>query len=67
MLSMPDAETRLKELNARRKPLAERFERDPTAIHLAVQIKVLDDQIAEFTRQIRDNRKNQKPRLAVTE
>ena len=32
----------------------ERFERNPAEIHLALELKMIDDQIAECNQQIRD-------------
>jgi hypothetical protein len=57
ILPVQGAETILKELTRQRNSLAGRFEKNPTATLLALEIKAIDDQIAEFTRQIRDNKK----------
>ncbi len=45
-------------LRARRKPLFERYERNPNDNRLAVEIKELDDEIAECSLQIERNRKS---------
>lgn len=46
--SAPDSEKiRLRELKAKRKALWRRFEENPNEIHLAAQLKVIDDQIAQ--------------------
>jgi hypothetical protein len=60
MPSAPGIETQLRELTGRRKPLAERFEKNPTAIRLALEIKVIDDQIAECNRQIQAGKTSRK-------
>jgi hypothetical protein len=60
MLPASQAQAKLRELTDRRKPLAERFEHHPEAIHLALEIKAIDDQIAECNRQIQAERKRQK-------
>ncbi len=48
------------ELTGKRKPLSEQFERNPDDTHLALELKVIDDQIAECHRQIQGNRSKQK-------
>jgi hypothetical protein len=37
-------------LKAKRDQLFERFSKNPRDIHLAAEIRLLDDQLAEFTR-----------------
>jgi hypothetical protein len=49
---------KIQELRAKREPLFERFVNNPSEIHLAVEIKVIDDQIAECTHHIRLKRNN---------
>jgi len=44
-------------LRARRKPLFERYEKNPNDRRLALEIKEIDDQIAECNQQIEQNRK----------
>jgi hypothetical protein len=44
-------------LRARRKPLFARYEKTPNDNRLALEIKEIDDQIAECDRQIGQNRK----------
>jgi hypothetical protein len=44
-------------LRARRKPLFERYEKNPNDCRLALEIKEIDDQIAECNQQIEQNRK----------
>jgi hypothetical protein len=39
-------------LKAKRQQLFERFSKNPRDIHLAVEIKLLDDQLAELTPQL---------------
>ncbi len=51
---MPSAlETSLEELKAERRPLVEEFNQNPQRLHLAIQIKSIDDQIADCTQAIR--------------
>jgi hypothetical protein len=52
---MPDKKR--EELRARRVPLFQRFENDPNQIHLALEIKIIDDQIAECNHLIQQQRK----------
>jgi len=40
-------ELRLRELRAKRKTLWKRFEENPSEIHLAAKLKIIDDQIAQ--------------------
>ena len=40
-------EKKLQELKAEREPLFQRFSNNPNEIHLAIEIKLIDDQIAE--------------------
>jgi len=63
MLLSADVESlriRVHELTGKRKPLSEQFERNPDDTHLALELKVIDDQIAECHRQIQGNRSKQK-------
>ena len=48
-------------LRARRKPLFEQYEKNPNDNRLAMEIKEIDDQIAECNRQIELNRKPRAP------
>lgn len=41
------------DLIAQRRPLAERFEKNPHHLHLALEIKAIDDRIAECDHTIR--------------
>ena len=43
---------RREDLKHRRTPLFRRYERSPNDLRLALEIKILDDQIAECTQQI---------------
>jgi hypothetical protein len=43
---------RREDLKRRRTPLFRRYERSPNDLRLALEIKILDDQIAECTQQI---------------
>ncbi len=61
MLPASDSKkTRLEELTGRRKVLSERFENNPNDTHLALEIKIIDDQIAEFIQQIQADRRKRK-------
>ena len=44
------------ELRTRRRPLFERYEKNPNDFHLALEIKQIDDQIAECTKQMVEER-----------
>ena len=44
----------------RRRPLFARLQSDPNATYLAIEIKAIDDQIAECNRQIQEDRKKAK-------
>lgn len=50
---------RLQELTMQRKPLSERFKGNPKDTHLALELKIIDDQIAECNQQIQDYRRKQ--------
>jgi hypothetical protein len=57
----PDSqEIRLQELKGKRKPLRERFEDNPNETHLALEIKIIDDQITECNQQIHHTRRSSK-------
>ena len=43
----------LEDLRSKRKPLWERFQDNPAETCLALELKVIDDQIAEYKQQIR--------------
>jgi hypothetical protein len=61
MLPAPSSqEIRLRELRDKRKPLSERFENNPDDTHLALELKIIDDQIAECTQEIQGDRRKQK-------
>jgi hypothetical protein len=47
------ASGKLEELIIRRKSLFEEFENNPQRLHLSLEIKFIDDQIAECNEQIR--------------
>jgi len=56
MLSAQEVQKKRKqELTDQRKALCEEFEHHPTEIHLALELKIIDDQIAECHQQIRDS------------
>jgi hypothetical protein len=49
-------EKKREELMARREPLAREFEKHPNRVHIAIEIKAIDDQIAECTHLIKQKR-----------
>ena len=58
MLATSDLRKRKLELKAMRKPLFERYEQNPNNTSLVLEIKIVDDQIAECTKQIERERMN---------
>jgi hypothetical protein len=50
-------EKRREEVRVRRESLFQRFEKNPDQMHLALKIRVIDDQIAECTHLIKQKRK----------
>ncbi len=54
-----DARTKRDGLKTKRKVLFERFLKSPLDIHLALEIKLIDDQVAECTSQIRRQRETE--------
>jgi hypothetical protein len=59
----PDSDSlkvRVDELNGKRKPLSEQFERNPENTGLALELKIIDDQIAECNQQIQADRRKRK-------
>ena len=52
--------TRVEELAGKRKPLSDKFEKNPNDTHLALELKIIDNQIAEYNQQIQMDRKKQK-------
>jgi hypothetical protein len=52
MASAADPKTRIEALRAKRKPLFEELEKDPRKIDLCLEIKVIDDQIAEYSQEM---------------
>jgi hypothetical protein len=53
-------ERKLRELRGRRKPLSDRFEKNPCDTHLALELKLIDDEIAECHQGIQSNRRKLK-------
>jgi hypothetical protein len=51
-------EKKLQELKAEREPLFHRLSNNPNEIHLAIKIKLIDNQIAECNHDIQLKRKN---------
>lgn len=52
--------TLVDELVGKRKPLSEKFEKNPNDTHLALELKLIDNQIAEYNEQMQSNRKKRK-------
>ena len=53
MLLAPDSQGMvLQELKGKRKRLQKRFEDNPNEIHLALELKIIDDQIAERNQKV---------------
>ena len=50
-----DEKGRRDQLKAKRKRLFERFVNNPADTHLALEIKIIDDQVAECTQQMERN------------
>ena len=50
-------ENKLEELKAEREPLFQRFANNPSETHLAIEIKFIDDQIAECNHDIQLKKK----------
>jgi hypothetical protein len=60
-VSDPDSlKTLVEELVGKRKPLSERFEKNPNDTHLALELKIIDNQIAEYNAQMQIDRKKRK-------
>jgi hypothetical protein len=58
MLALSDVQKKKREgLRARRKPLFEEYEKNPNDTYLAIEIKFIDDQIAECDQEIERGRK----------
>jgi hypothetical protein len=60
LLALDSQKLKLQELTGQRKPLSERFRNNPKDTHLALELKVIDDQIAECNQQIQDHRRKHK-------
>jgi hypothetical protein len=58
MLTSLDLQKRKLELKARRKPLFEWYEKNPNDTSLVLEIKIVDDQIAECNLEIERERIN---------
>jgi hypothetical protein len=59
LLALDSQKIRLQELTSQRKPLSARFKSNPKDTHLALELKNIDDEIAECNRQIKDHRRKQ--------
>jgi hypothetical protein len=51
---------RLQELASQRKSLAARFQSNPEDTHLALELKVIDDQMAQCQQEIQGQRRKQR-------
>jgi hypothetical protein len=61
MLPTPNSqEIKLRALRDKRKPLVARFENNPSDTSLALELKIIDDQIAECSQEIQGDRRKQK-------
>jgi hypothetical protein len=61
MLPVLDSQkNRLQELTSRGKPLSTRYNSNPAYTHLALELKIIDDQIADCNQQNQDHRRMQK-------
>jgi hypothetical protein len=58
MLATQEIQKRKLELKARRKPLFDWYEKNPNDTSLVLEIKIVDDQIAECNQQIERQRIN---------
>jgi hypothetical protein len=58
MLATQEIQKRKLELKARRKPLFDWYEKNPNDTSLVLEIKIVDDQIAECNKQIQRERMN---------
>ena len=67
MLLAPDSQgTMLEELKSKRKRLQKRFEDDPNEIHLALEVKIIDDQIAECNQQVQHKKSSSRSSAVLT-
>jgi hypothetical protein len=58
MVATQEIQKRKLELKARRRPLFDWYEKNPNDTSLVLEIKIVDDQIAECNRQIERQRIN---------
>jgi len=56
LLSTQELQKRKVELKSRRKPLFDSYVKNPNNTSLVVEIRIVDDQIAECTQQIQSQR-----------
>lgn len=59
-LELDPLRTRIDELNGKRKPLSDQFAKNPGNTRLALELKLIDDQIAECNVQIQMGRRKRK-------
>jgi hypothetical protein len=57
LLTLSSQKLKLQELIRQRKPLSVRFEANPKDTHLALELKSIDDQIAECNQVIQAHRR----------
>jgi hypothetical protein len=63
MLPASDSDSlkiRVEQLAGRRRPLSDQFAKHPSDTHLALELKIIDDQIAECNQQIQSDRRKRK-------
>jgi hypothetical protein len=58
--ALDSQKVKLQELTSKRRPLSARFESNPNDTHLALELKIIDDQIAECNQQIQGEKRKQK-------
>jgi hypothetical protein len=56
----------LEELKSKRKRLRKRFEDDPNEIHLALEVKIIDDKIAEGNQQVQHKKSSSRSSAVLT-
>jgi len=67
MLITPDSQgTKQQELKDKRKNLQQRFDDNPNEIHLALELKIIDDQIAEYSQQVQHEKSSSRSSAVLT-
>lgn len=60
LLTLDSPTLRTAQLKDKRKPLSERFDRNPDDTRIALELKLIDDEIADCNSQIQAGRSNRK-------